>query len=128
MALTQQDQTELLQLLGLYTHKLDYDAVDDMGLIWTEDCLFIVDNPAIRIESLAALKQMFYGTRKSHPHVRHVVTNPYIEQSGGAVILHSYLQVFDTAEMKVMMFARYRDRCVKTAQGWRIAERHCISG
>jgi hypothetical protein len=128
MALKPEDETALLQLIGLYTHTLDYGSVDEMHRIWTEDCIFVVDNPAMRIEGLAALKDMFRGTRAGYPQVRHVVSNLYIEQSGAGAILHSYLQVFDVDQMKVTMFARYRDRCVKTAQGWRIAERSCING
>lgn len=128
MALLEADKLELQQLLMKYTHTLDYGSIDAMGEIWTEDCEFRVDNPAFLIQGLADLKEIFRTTTRDFPHVRHVVTNCYVETSGDDVYLKAYLQIMDVRDYKVTMFARYIDRCVKTPQGWRIKDRSCISG
>jgi 3-phenylpropionate/cinnamic acid dioxygenase small subunit len=128
MSLPDADKLELQQLLMKYTHILDYGNIDAMDEIWTEDCEFRVDNPVFVIEGLANLKQTLGGTSRDHPHVRHVVSNCYVDDSGADVYLKSYLQIVDVSQFKVTMFARYIDKCVKTTNGWRIAERSCING
>lgn len=128
MDLSQGNDTALLQLVSRYTHILDYGVIDDMDHIWTEDCLFQVDVPPIRVEGRTALKQLLKKTKGGYPAVRHVVSNAFVDWSGTVPVVHSYLQVFDSDQFKVTMFARYRDRCVQTAQGWRIAERFCRNG
>jgi SnoaL-like domain len=126
---THQDAVALQQLLAFYTHTLDYGNVDDMDHIWTADCVFQVDNPQIRVEGVSALKEMLRSTRAGYPHVRHVVSNSYVDWlDPDAPTQHSYLQIFDVEQLKITMFARYSDRCVRTEQGWRIAARLCSNG
>lgn len=128
MSLTHEDRMALHELLARYTHFLDYGAIERMGEIWTEDCIFEVDNPDVRFEGLDALKEFFVGTVASLPHVRHVVSNVFVEPHEGGARLNAYLQVVDASEQKLIMFARYQDQCVKTPAGWRICRRSCLNG
>ncbi len=128
MSLSQEDRLALHELLSRYTHFLDYGAIARMGEVWTEDCVFEVDNPDVRFEGLASLQEFFQGTVSALPHVRHVVSNVYVDGNAEGAQLNAYLQVVDAAEQKLIMFARYQDQCVKTPAGWRIARRRCING
>ena len=128
MTLTTADKLELQQLLMKYTHTLDYGSVDAMDEIWTEDCEFRVDTPAFHMRGLQDLKEMLRTTTRDFPHVRHVVTNCYVDTIGDDVVVQSYLQIVDLQDFRVTVFARYIDKCVKLPQGWRIRERSCING
>ncbi len=128
MTLSDTDRLELQALLMKYTHILDYGSVDDLDAIWTADCEFQVDDPPFHMQGLDQIKQTLRGTRSAFPHVRHVVSNCYVDVQGEDVCVHAYLQIVDAREMKTTVFARYIDRCVRTPQGWRIRSRRCISG
>ena len=128
MTLSDTDRIELQALLMRYTHILDYGNVDDLDTIWTADSEFQVDEPPFHMQGLDQIKQTLRGTRNTFPHVRHVVSNCYVDAQGDDACVMAYLQIVDTREMKATVFARYIDRCVRTPQGWRIRSRQCISG
>ena len=128
--LTTQDRIELHELLARYTHFLDHGQIDRMTEIWTEDCRFVVEQPAVDISGRAALIEFLQQTTQSQPHVRHIITNIFIEDDGDnySAILNAYLQVTDSAQNSIVMMGRYRDLCIKTTQGWRIKHRNVLAG
>lgn len=128
MAIDTADKIALHDLIGRYTHTLDYGDVGDMDSVWAEDCVFTVDVPAFEATGREAVKNMLRSTKAGYPQVRHVVTNVHVEAMADGAVIHSYLQIVDVAKMAVTMFARYEDACVKTPQGWRIRRRRCLNG
>lgn len=128
MALSTEDRLALHELLARYTHLLDYGEVARMGEVWTPDCSFRVDNPQVELDGLEALQEYFGGVVAGLPHVRHAVSNVFVDAVEGGALLSAYLQVVDAGQQKLLMFARYRDFCVRTPAGWRIHRRECISG
>ncbi|HUH37615.1 MAG TPA: nuclear transport factor 2 family protein [Spongiibacteraceae bacterium] len=143
MTLPVEDRLALHELLARYTHYLDYGRIDHMNEVWTDNCHFSADNPPVDIRGLDNLQAFFRSTVTTLPHVRHVISNLWIEPgtdgdssgdrsgkntSDDSAILHAYLQIVDFQSHALIAAGRYRDQVVRTPGGWRIQRREFTAG
>jgi SnoaL-like domain len=124
--LTTEDRLALHELIARYAHLLDHGGIDRMGEIYTPDCRFAFAAYGVDIQGLPALIDFLKSTMASLPQVRHVITNIFADGTVDGADLHAYLQIVDTAANAITTVGVYRDHCVKTPTGWRIAQR-CVS-
>lgn len=134
MTLPVEDRLALHELLARYTHYLDYGGIDHMHEVWVDDCHFFADNPAVDIRGLDNLQAFFRSTVSALPHVRHVISNLWIEPcadnnaGNDSAVLHAYLQIVDFQSHALIAAGRYRDQVRRTPGGWRIQRREFTVG
>ncbi len=117
------DKLAIHELLARYTHALDYGDIESMGNIWCQDAHFLADQPAVDVRGLNALQQFFRDTVAAVPHVRHVISNVFVDGRGDVATLQAYVQIIDFRDKTLVAAGRYRDQVVRTALGWRIQKR-----
>ena len=96
--------------------------------IWTDDCRFQADEPAVNITGVDALIEFFRETVAAVPNARHLIDNLYLEGGASDALCHAYLSIVDAEAGTLLGFGRYRDEVVRTASGWRIRSRVFIAG
>ena len=123
------DRLEIHELIARYTHALDYHNIPLMQDIWTDDCRFQADEPEVNVSGIEALMAFFRETVAAVPHVRHVISNLYVDDQGGSeAICNAYVQIIDFDTHTLIAAGRYRDELVRTASGWRIRNRVFTAG
>ncbi|MFN6954087.1 MAG: nuclear transport factor 2 family protein [Acetobacteraceae bacterium] len=117
------DRAAIADLLHAYCRALDGMDLDAIPALFTEDCI-VSYGP--RLESrgsarLAAdLARLWRWRRTSHH-----LSNVTIRVEGDRAEAESYVIAWHEAPDggTATLFGQYRDRLVRTADGWRIAER-----
>ena len=113
------DIVAIQQLMAHYGHLVDAREFPRLGEIFADDGAFdVTAYQAGRHEGLAAVIAFF--ERASHPPAHHS-TNLYVFQADGETRASSKYAV--PSEAGRMYGGDYRDRLVRTANGWRIQER-----
>lgn len=123
------DRFEVQDLLADYAHAIDqkdWDALDD---IFTADAVIdytVMGGPR---GSLPEIKKFLAEAMSIFPHTQHLVANMQVRLNGdegtGRIMCHNP-QMMDLGEGKRHVFLLglwYVDKYVRTADGWRIAER-----
>ena len=114
------DRLELHELPGRYG-----DAIDDrdwaaLDRIFTADAVFdLTDLDGPRLEGLEAIKA-FMDAEARHPRT-HTMTNVYVDETDEGTELH--FRILALLPEGRMGTASYHDKVVKTADGWRVADR-----
>lgn len=123
------DRLEIHELIARYTHALDYHNIPLMREIWTDHCRFQADEPTVNVSGIDELTDFFRQTVAAVPNVRHVISNLYVDESGGSeAICNAYVQIVDFDTKALIAAGRYRDELVRTASGWRIHSRVFTAG
>ena len=116
------DERACERLITRYTHLVDFGEAPAIADLFTADGVWRTDEFAMRgrDEIRAGFERRQGVTRRLS---RHVCTNMLIDVDGdtatGLCYLVNYRHDSGTGE------AEYRDRFVRTPDGWRFAERYC---
>lgn len=136
------DRLAITDLLYRYALAVDTNAFERMADIFVEDATFrLVGMEAGEWHwSVAEYCAFVSGIVAQCAWVMHNTTNVIVEVAGESASATSYLntaygvkagehvaafQVASAEPVDVELGARYRDRLLRTEQGWRIAERVC---
>ena len=131
------------KLVVRYTHLVDFGEASRIAELFAEDGIWEVGGAgelpggAGRFEGREALRAMFQGRQEmAQRRSRHVCTNLDIEvedeaHASGVVYLQLYRHDFETAVPEATLapaaapvaVGQYRDRFVRTDEGWRFALR-----
>lgn len=114
------DRLELHELPGRYGDAIDDRDWDRLDRIFTADAVFdLTDLGAPRLEGLEAIKA-FMDTEAQHPRT-HTMTNVYVDETDDGVKLS--FRILALLPEGRTGTASYYDDVVKTADGWRVANR-----
>jgi ketosteroid isomerase-like protein len=119
-------------LIARYTHFADLGEIQRVPELFTEDGVWAT--PTEQHEGQEALRKRFESSVGLQRITRHVCTNVLVnvlsaEEATATVYLTLYRHdgpVDGPAPISgPVKMGQYRDRLVKTAEGWRFAERRC---
>jgi 3-phenylpropionate/cinnamic acid dioxygenase small subunit len=123
MTATYADREAIRELTARYNLAADSRDLDNYGNCFTEDGAFEMVGLA-RLEGQESLKAMIGAL--DFPTL-HVTADAVIDVDGDTATQRCAFMLFarkpETNDMVVLTTARYADRLVKTAQGWRFTER-----
>ncbi|WP_420639397.1 nuclear transport factor 2 family protein [Candidatus Poriferisocius sp.] len=111
----------------------DEGDLEEYAGLFTEDGLWEMPGSTIqgRADLLAgAIERRASGNVGPGTNTRHVITTQAVELDGDQAHSDAYFQfwVNTATEPSVVLFGRYRDRLVRTDQGWKLAHRHISYG
>lgn len=122
------DQVEIMQLVAQYGPAVDSGSAEATAALWTEDGIFDAV-PHLRMRGRDDIAAMVNGGHQSliRDGCGHVLTVPHIVVDGDHATGRGYaLQLrwdADAGRFWVFRVSANTWRWVRTAQGWRIAER-----
>ncbi len=120
--LSVEDRLELHEIAACYGDLIDLRDWEGLARVFTTDAVFdATDLGMPLLEGLDAIRKHM-DKSPNHP-LGHHITNIYVETAGDEVILRS--RIIAAGHRGRVSSASYRDRVVKTAQGWRIRHRVC---
>lgn len=133
MAMTALDYEEIRQLLARYNFAVDFGDAEGWADCFTADGVFHCTPEGGPLtgrhegrDALVAYGRTHYGINKGR--ARHWNWNLEIEGDGETATMRCYLNAFAamTGDARAALGASgvYRDKLVKTADGWRFRERH----
>lgn len=126
------DRLELMDLMVRYSHAVDNRAWDDFDDIFTPEAIIdytAFDGPR---GTVAETKEYLASTLSGFPAFQHLISNPELRIAGdtatGRTMCFNPMGVArpegETGEPRIFFCGLwYLDRFVRTADGWRIAER-----
>jgi uncharacterized protein (TIGR02246 family) len=111
------------QLYAAYNFAADHGDGKGFADCFTPDGIF--DTGGTRVEGSDALVEVGNGIPQLIPGGRHIASNLLIEGEGESVIGRAYLTLLatGTSPISILMTGQYEDRLVRSAGGWRFAER-----
>ena len=124
---------DVLDTLALYCHAYDEGDLDLMASLFTEDATFRFEPPPGSmppvLEGRAAIHEAMAARRAAtaESQRRHIVSNVRFDRLDEAEAeVRSYLALGSTTRGTLAILATgvYRDRLVRTPEGWRFASRH----
>ena len=116
------DIVDIQQLEAFCHHAVDYPDQSFFPRVFTEDAIFdgrLCGGPLC--EGLEAIIDFFALGKPPHP-ASHHMTNCWVYEEGGQVLVKSKWMVPDT-EQDRMWGGENNDQVVKTEDGWRIKQR-----
>jgi 3-phenylpropionate/cinnamic acid dioxygenase small subunit len=127
------DHREISDLLIDYCSYVDRYECDRIAELFTEDCVFDY-GPAFGGEQRGN-KRLAKGasvTLAGFKRTSHHISNLRIWFDGAdaaraETYLYAWHELHEPSEPHFELWARYRDRIVRTAHGWRIAERRLVA-
>lgn len=129
MALTGDDQLEILALAARYSHAVDGGDGEAFAATFTEDG--VLDAGRLQVEGREALARFAEGLPRSHRAPRHVASNLLVEGDGVRATLRAYVQMYalagDPPAQQLVASGRYHDRLVKLDGRWAF-ERRAYTG
>jgi len=127
-----EDERELLRMGAAYALAVDERDDDALASLFVPDGRVVIyrlgDERPIAVMHGEALRGLTGILEETYVRTMHVVTNHLVHVDGdvatGAAycVAHHYLDDGERSEDQ-QLFVAYRDRCVRTAGGWRFAER-----
>lgn len=117
------DRAAITDLLHAYCRALDEMDLDAIAALFTEDCV-VSYGPSLESRGaarlVADLARLWRWRRTSHH-----LSNVTIRVDGDGAEAESYVIAWHEAPdgRTATLFGQYRDRLVRTGQGWRIARR-----
>jgi hypothetical protein len=126
------DRLELTDLMVRYSHAVDSRSWDDFDDIFTPDATIDYSAFGGSTGSVAETKAYLASVMPGFPAFQHLVANPMLDIDGdtatGRTMCFNPMAVArpegETGEPRVFFCGLwYLDRFVRTADGWRIAER-----
>jgi hypothetical protein len=114
------DRLELHELPGRYGDAIDDRNWEGLGRIFTSDAVFdLTDLGGPRLEGLDHIRR-YMDIEAQHP-LTHMMTNIYVDEDPDAVRM--YFRIVAYMKGRQPGTASYFDEVVKTAGGWRVANR-----
>ena len=120
------DRHAVEEVLVDYCRHLDRMDLDALAALFTDDCSVVFGpDPNLRAEGRAALRQSMARMWRWRRTAHHLSTLRIWEDGADAVRTESYVHAWHEAQdgASAEVFGIYRDRLVRTAEGWRIAHR-----
>lgn len=122
-----EDIALIVNLINAYAVAVDTDNIDLFDRIFTEDAV-VGFGPGVEWTDRAALKAAFEVIHAPFAGTQHFTTNHHVVVNGDSASAYSYVHGYFIAKTPGPdnMFHStgwYEDRLVRTAAGWRIAER-----
>ena len=123
MTLGADDLFAIHHLYARYNHTIDVGSADEWADCFTADARF--DSGVSVAQGRDALLEFHTATREMVPDIRHVVANILVEGDGDEATGAAYVRATTGAgaDTTTLMTGMYRDRIVRTADGWRFAAR-----
>jgi 3-phenylpropionate/cinnamic acid dioxygenase small subunit len=124
------DRLEIQDLLSRYSYAIDernWDALDD---VFTPDAVIDYSETGGAKGSVAEIKAWLPVAMARFPRYQHMVATTRLDLDGDTARSRTILfnpmvyKVQDGSEQVFFIGLWYRDRLVRTAGGWRIAERY----
>lgn len=116
-------EREIRKLLALYPQYVDDNKTDEWALLFAEDGA-LVAGPH-RMQGHAALREWLTNVQRG-PKMRHLMMNADISiesPTSARSTMDMALLRAEGSQWMLMAAPRYTDRIVKTASGWKFAER-----
>lgn len=123
-SLDHKDIVEIQQLEAFVHHAVDFDDQSLFHLAFTDDAVFdstACGNGGRKFEGIAAIKEFFALGKPPHPALHHM-TNCYVYEECGQVKVRMKWLVPNSVD-ESFFGGENVDTVVKTAEGWRVAER-----
>ena len=120
--LTTEDRLELHEIAAHYGDLIDERDWEGLGLVFTTDAVFDATDLGMPLLTSLDMIRRHMDKTPHHP-LGHHITNIYVQTDGDEVILRS--RIIAAGHRGRVSSAGYRDRVVKTPQGWRIKHRVC---
>jgi 3-phenylpropionate/cinnamic acid dioxygenase small subunit len=123
------DRLELDDLLTRFAVAVDTKDFDLLDTVFTHDAALDYSQPARAEGPYAEMKAWIVASMIPFEMCQHLIVNRWIEVTGETARCRSYLynplaiRGADGALHRYFVGGTYDDRCVKTPDGWRIAER-----
>jgi len=127
MTETQNDYREIEAVLNRYASALDGKQYDLLNQVFVPEATAHYVGLA-ECKGLGSIKELISGVLDRCGPTQHLLGNVRIELNGDKATARCYLQAIhvglgDYADQLHTVWGEYRDRLVKTADGWRIAYR-----
>ncbi|QDX80742.1 hypothetical protein B9N43_05475 [Denitratisoma sp. DHT3] len=130
MSLSIADKIEISELVHKFCHLSDYCDYAGLKALYTDNPRHIIEGVGTYDDPDWSVEHARWSEKVTEGKNRHVVTNLWIEGDGDQADAHYFLiNIFAghrPMEPKLVTTFRARDGVVRTAQGWRIAERHLV--
>ena len=125
MALDTADKFAIQELIHRYCHIADYGPPEAMRELFTADGVFEAPARGFNFRGVDALIEFFHSRRDAPSVGRHIISNTVIEGGGNEAQAISYLVVVSAegSPRSIPLFGRYKDRLLRTANGWRFTHR-----
>lgn len=124
------DHAEIARVLQLYFRAMDEKDYGLLERVFTRDAALHYDMQGGSRTTLAGMLPLFEDFNRAFAVMQHLSGLPFIEvdgDEGRSVLSLRALHVQRTREGKShpwTVYGFYRDRLVRTPEGWRIADRH----
>lgn len=125
------DRLEIQELFARYSFAIDDRDWDALDSVFTPDAVIDYSESGGAKGSLSEIKAWLPAALERFPMFQHLVATSKIKIDGDMATCRTILfnpMVYkpggDEADQVFFMGLWYRDRLVRTAQGWRIAERY----
>ncbi len=129
------DQRACEALITRYTHLVDFGPGAEVADLFTEDGVWTTGD---EIHEGRSALTAFFGRDRGHAKSRHVSSNMAVNQTGddsAEGLSYFTLYRYDQEKPRVpdlddqpVILGQYRDRFVRTGDGWRIARREAEVG
>lgn len=132
-----EDERAIRHTMDLYAHSMDYGGEDVWSDCFTDDALFLVNDPQknfetiYRVQGRAQLRAYIAAyPRPPRVYAKHVCTQVLIRVDGKTATALSFWVAINSegagGRPNIMAFGRYKDRLVACPDGrWRFTERIC---
>ncbi len=124
------DRLEINDLLIGYSHAVDTQDWDAWEKVFTEDAIIDYTEMGGPRGDVKSTREFLASTMPMFPSYQHMIGNTVLELDGDTATARSICHnpmVIDMGEGKTHVFycgLWYRDKLVRTADGWRIADRY----
>lgn len=124
------DRLEIQDLLSRYTYAIDERNWDGLDEVFTPDAVIDYSETGGAKGSVAQIKAWLPVAMERFPRYQHMVATTKLELDGDTAKSRTILfnpmvyQGDDGNEQVFFIGLWYRDKLIRTAEGWRIAERY----
>ncbi len=122
------DRIEIEDLIWHYSDIIDRKAFDELDTVFTEDAHIDYSVFGGSVGNRAETIEFLHGAMGAFPYTQHLNANMQVKLDGD--VAYGHIMCFNPQEMKTpdgsttwMLGLWYNDKYVRTADGWRIAER-----
>ena len=131
-ALSKNDHTEIHELYARYAQSIDRSDAAGYGGVFTEDGVFIIDDPTHAVSGNAtftgrkAIAALVRNPPRDHPKVTHFYSNILVEPTPDGAKGSDYVIMIDLQKNPAITGGGVcEDDLVRTSEGWRFKKRVC---
>ena len=119
------DQQEITELLARYADGVNCRDIEAWAAVWVEDCLYNL-NGELEVKGRDAIMALYAKSMKSVESMLQLVHNGTVEVDGDSATGRWYVTEYRVMDedTSVFVIGVYQDRYVRTADGWKFAERN----